>query len=515
MRTIILILAMTLSAAAAETPLTGLKFGGDVNAGGFSLTNLSPDFASQNGLLKLDENGDVILGGNLWARRTVFYGYDEENIRGVFWANANGTWTMSQGPTNTLVLKNSPSWPNLHNDIFEIGCRYMKFGGETRSNWPAVYTPVSAGTWRNPDWFMLSWSEAPSNTPDTISYRTNLDQVIERQGFNLVKHDRVAQISEQHSFFELSFAVAPTNLASVSDNGYLTHIADGIVTASVTASTYGRTNTLVLRTEGSAIDRYWSAAAGSLRSAIISNVAANVTGATMRTFSTYDTENMLFERSTNLWMKPAPECVAAWNSRSGHLGGGVLLTPRHAVTAVHASFRPQAGDQVAWVDSTNGLWTATVLEEKNVAADIALIRLDQDIPVRVAKFLADPEAALPTGIFEVPLACGETHAGHHEYQLVVGGSRTWGERGYWGIGWWKAAEQPLWREYFRHYPIPGDSSQPVMFSTGTDYVILFCLYYPTSGPNLHAYLPEIEAAIAGWGDTNTLSFLDTTPYTEF
>jgi hypothetical protein len=372
---------------------------------------------------------------------------------------------------------------------------------------------LKSAAWRNPDWFQLSWIENPTNVPDSISYRTNLDQIIEHHGFNNTRYDRVAQISEQHSFFDLAFHVVPTNYASVSSNGYLTHLADGVVTASVTAATFGRTNTLFMRTEGMAIDRYWGASAGSLRSAIISNVAANVTNTSTATFSTYTPP--AFIRNTNLWVNPAPVCIAAWNSRSGHLGGGILITPKHAITAIHASFRPQVGDVVKYVDETNGVWITSVAAEVNVAADIGLIRFTTNVPVRVAKFLADPAGTLPTGIRELPLALGEVHFGTHEFQLVVGGSESWGQRGFNGISWWKAAEQTFWRALFKHFPVVGDSSQPVLFSTGRDFVALFALLSPTTGPNLHSYLPEIQATISGWGDTNTISYLDVTPYTEY
>ncbi len=468
---------------------------------------------STNLYLKPDENEDVtfprriVLGSNATD--------DPETMKGIFWNNANGTWVISMGPTNILRLANEPAHPNLHNDIFEMDFRYLRWAGETRSSWPSV---VSPGTWRNPEWFNLVWALSPTSCPDSTTYRTNLDQVLERQGFNNVRYDRVAQISDQHSFFDLDFTVEPAERASVSSNGYLTHLADGVVTAAVTAATFGRTNVLVMRTEGMAIDRYWDGAEGSLRAAIISNVAAGVgtTGATMRTFSAYNTNGTAFTRSTNLWIRPAPECVAAWNSRAQpYYGGGVLITPRHAITAAHASFRPQVGDTVKWVDSTNGVWTAVVDAEVLVAADIAMIRLDTEIPVPVAKVLANPAAALPTGIREIPLACGEVHFGAHEFQLVVGGSEGWNERGYTGISWWKAAERIAWRALFRHYPVSGDSSQPVLFSTGMDFVLLFCLYYPTSGPSVHSYLEEIQAAIAAWGDPETLSYLDVTPYTEF
>jgi hypothetical protein len=371
-----------------------------------------------------------------------------------------------------------------------------------------------AGSWRNPDWFNVSWVDAPSNAPDTTTYRTNLDQLVARVGFNNVKHHRIAQITEQHTFSALSFAVWPTNLASVTASGYLTHLADGAVTAAVTTADFGRTNLLTLRTEGYVVDRYWGGIPGSLRAAVISNVAVSVTGATMQVFSTWNVPSNTFVRSTNLWLQPAPACAAAWSSRGG-LIGAVLVTPRHAIAANHGGYRPVVGDTLKFVDATNGVWSAVVAAEKNVATDILMVKLDADIPVPPAKFLASPQEALPLGINELPLACGEVHGGYPEMQLVVGKSETWSAGAYATLAWWKAAEQPVWRDLFRHYPVPGDSSQPVIFSTGSDIVLLFALWFPTAGPNLHSFKTEIQAGITGWGDTNTLSFVDVSNYTEF
>lgn len=373
---------------------------------------------------------------------------------------------------------------------------------------------ITPGAWRNSNWFDLAWAVNPTNTADSSTFRTNLDQVIQRQGFNNVRHDRVAQISEQHSFFDLAFSVSPTNRAVINQSGYLTHLADGVVTASVTAASFGRTNALMLLTEGLAVDRYWSGTTGSLRAASIAAVDGSVTGATMEIFSTYATNTMTFVRNTNLWLRPAPECLAAWNSRSEHLYGGVLITPRHAIAAWH--FSPQVGDTMAWVSSNNVVTQAVVLAISNPAADISIVRLDRAVNgIPLAKFISDPEGVLPTGIREIPLALGEVHGGAHRMQLVIGGSAGWNERGYWGIGWWKAPERPSWRDLFYHYPISGDSSQPVLLTTGRDLVLLFCLFYPSSGPNVHAYLPEILAGIAAWGDTNQVEYLSTSTYTEF
>lgn len=432
----------------------------------------------------------------------LFQGFGSLNVSGH---TLSFSYEDGPVPFNYALIKNGPNGSVIASNEFLFS-----------DGKPVVTGPLAIVTnavWRNPDWFQLSWTENPTNMPDSISYKTNLDQVVEHHGFNHTRYDRVAQISQQHSFFDLDFAVIPTNLATVSSNGYITHLADGVVTASVTAATFGRTNVLFMRTEGMAIDRYWGACAGTLRATVISNVAANVTNTSTATFSTYTPPT--FIRNTNLWVKPAPVCIAAWNSRSGHLGGGILITPKHAITAIHASFRPQVGDAVTYVDETNGVWLTSVAAEVNLAADIGLIRFTTNVPVRVAKFLADPDGILPTGIRELPLALGEVHFGTHEFQLVVGGSESWGQRGYFGISWWKAAEQTFWRALFKHFPVVGDSSQPVIFSTGRDFVALFALLSPTTGPNLHSYLTEIQATISGWGDTNTISYLDVTPYTEF
>lgn len=371
---------------------------------------------------------------------------------------------------------------------------------------------LAPGTWRNPEWFQLTWEQSPTNAPDSTTFRTNLDQLIAREGFNNVRHDRVGQVSEQHSFFDLAFSVSPTNLANISSNGYLTHLQDGIVTAVVAAATFARTNLLVLRTEGGVIDRYSGGAAGSLRETVISNVMAHVSNAAVQIFSTYSPPST-FVRNTNLWIKPAPECLAAYNSMKGYYRGGVLVTPRHAIAAAH--YPPDVGDVMYWVDATNGVFSSTVTASTAVASDVQLIRLSDDVPVRRAKFLRNPEVALPTGIQKLPLALGEVHFGTPEFQLVVGETFFWSTGQYAMMSWWSAAAQPVWRALYRHYPVSGDSGQPVMFTTGTDYVLLFCLRGPTDGPNLHSYLPLIEAAIASLGDTNTIEYLDVSTFTEF
>lgn len=369
---------------------------------------------------------------------------------------------------------------------------------------------VTPGAWRNPDWFAVAWAQNPTSAPATITWRTNMDQVIQRQSFNLVKHDRVAQISEQHAFLDLAFSVTPTNLATINQFGYLTHLADGGVTVSVTSASFGVTNLLMLLTDGLPVDRYWNATTGSLRAAAIAAVDANLTNTTLNTFSTYAPAATNYVRNTNLWFRPAPVCLTATTS-SGN-GGATLVTPRHAIAAAHYS--PQVGETLTWVSSNNVATQAVVTAINNIVDDLNLLRLDRAVSsIDCAKFLASPVDALPTGIVNIPLALGETHGGFPRMQLVIGYNSGWTPASAYLA--WQTPTRTDYLNFFYHLPISGDSSQPVFLSTGSALLLLFCLHGPCAGPNIPAYKTSIQAKIAAWGDTNVLENIDTSTYTEF
>lgn len=469
-----------------------------------------------NGLAQISahlaESWQTVHGG--WIKAAYDYGTNALAI-----AQAEGIFSSWLGTNAYVKAEVDPSW-NAVSNVVTAGAaagataygwdNHADFGYLTNETDPSA---VSSATWRNSNWFQIAWTESPTNAADSIGYATNLDQIIERQGYNSTKYDRIAQVSEQHDWFDLIFAVAPTNLATVSSNGYLTHLADGVVTAVVSAATFARTNALALRTIGSVITRYWGGVDGTLRKAGYDAVSANVTGAVMDIWTTYEPAATNYARNTNLWLKPAPACLAAAVNGAANMGG-ILITPKHAVVAAH--YTPSAGSVMAWVSTGNVAFVRTVSASKGVVSDIALVQLNEAVPDDIprAKFIQDYEAYLPTGIYKVPLACGDVH-GTPRMQLVSGATADWNNTGAFGIGWWLVDDHPAWRDLFYHYPVSGDSGQPIFITTGTDLIPLFTMHTPCRGPCLHTYLPQIQAAIAAWGDTNTVEYLDVGSYQEF
>lgn len=479
--------------------------------------------AAHTGMVVLADSeanvGDLTVVGNVNVQGTVVpaavlmggYGSWGQTDKPVMWMTDKGIWRVFMQQDGSFAIRADPEDKRLTNDVFEVGARFFRFGGDVITNW---YKPTPAGAWRNPDWFDLSWLDNPTNAPDSTTLITNLDQVILRQGFSRVRHDRTALIENQHGFYDLTFSVTPTNIASLSESGYLTHLADGVCTTIVSAGSYAKTNTLFLRTEGGRIDRYWDAAPGTLRQTCLAAVDAHVTNASIEIFTSVDTGTLSWVRNPALWFRPAPECISPWNSRAGPLGAGVLVTPRHAITAKHASFRPQVGDTVAYVDGANNAYTAQVTAEVNVAGDLNLIQLDTAMDgVARAKLIPTPTVFFPTGIRYVPVGVGEAHAGGNKLQLGIAG--RWLGAGTDYSASWYSPDKPSWQALFYHWPVSGDSSQPVLMTTGTDVVLLFCLLGPDSGPCVHLNADLIQQRIRELGDTETLEYINVDSYQEF
>ena len=101
-------------------------------------------------------------------------------------------------------------------------------------------------------------------------------------------------------------------------------------------------------------------------------------------------------------------CMSPYNTRTGSGGGGVLVTPRHAVFTHHLGYYPKAGDRVRYVTPSNETEELTISEvavhPNNIGFginwwDIVVAKFDRDVPtsIKFAKVLpADPAPYLPT-----------------------------------------------------------------------------------------------------------------------
>lgn len=379
---------------------------------------------------------------------------------------------------------------------------------------------AGAPNWRDPYWFKVSFSEHPTNAPDTTVTQTNLDRIIFRDSWGAIRRDRIIQLSGMRGFYPVDYMATPTNVAVVSSNGYVQHLADGVATVTVSTHFRSSTNLLYFLTQpGSSVERNSDGATGTVRRSAIDGINAGVTGGQMTVFSSLDHATAVYVRNTNLFLRPAPACLAVWSSASSfsaeQWNRGVLLTPRHAVLASHVNDLG-VGVTCRWVRADNVVTDAVVTASVDLGSDVSLIRLDRAITgISPAKLIA-PELAiesLPTGLEYLPMALAEAH-GEPRMQCVVGASSDLGRSDIFAVNA-SAPVDPTWRTLFYHSPIIGDSSSPIFCVIGGDLVLVTELYASIAGPSMSYWSPAIQAQIAAWGDTNMLEFINHNAFRRF
>lgn len=373
----------------------------------------------------------------------------------------------------------------------------------------SIFTP----SWRNLDYFDMTLVDVYSNVPPANSYITNQDWVTAVYADNQVRNDKQIILKNVHDYPIITYSVIPTNLATVSSNGYITHKAVGIITSVVSSATFSRTNILYLPMRASVEAVYYQGATGSIRRAAEDNINLYITNATMRIFSTYNVSERIFVRSTNLWFRPSPACVAVLNNN--RYKGGVLITPKHMISATHYGV-PPIGSNVIFVTTNNIVITNTVINNASLGSDVSITRFSDSITITPAKLLTNFYAILPTGTLEIPMGMGESHAGSPYIQIGLGNC-TLSELSSWNkyMTTWKQTANTLLIPYFYHYPVSGDSSQPMLISTGTDIILVGQFYSSWGGTFTSALASSIQQQITSWGDTNTISYINNALWRNF
>jgi len=101
-------------------------------------------------------------------------------------------------------------------------------------------------------------------------------------------------------------------------------------------------------------------------------------------------------------------CMSPYNTATGNGGGGVLVTPRHAMFTQHVGYYPKVGSKIRYVTPSNVTEEFTVIAvsvHPNASGqsiswwDVAVVKLDRDVPgtVKFAKCLpSDPAPYFPT-----------------------------------------------------------------------------------------------------------------------
>lgn len=194
-----------------------------------------------------------------------------------------------------------------------------------------------------------------------------------------------------------SFTSQSPSIATVDTSGNVTRVTDGTALINVNSDWLKRQIPVpVSRQGGQTIAQLTGYATSSLAKsdsdAIDSLIASIATTTTLKLFSSTDNTNGVYVRNTSNWLTAGgidTSCIAVWNSSTGTQGAGVLISPRHIILASHNAYG--IGTIVRFVDNSNNLITATVLNAGNVAGtDIEVEVLSADVSSAIKPCLILP-----------------------------------------------------------------------------------------------------------------------------
>jgi len=200
-----------------------------------------------------------------------------------------------------------------------------------------------------------------------------------------------------------------------------------------------------------------------------------------------------FQVNPSFWAKDVDlSCASPWNSASGVLRAGTLVSKRHVVFAQHFALWP--GVRIAFVDGEGQACVCSIKKIKAIPqSDISVGLLDYEVTpnIRPAKILPEDfrkhlgdAAGLPTATFD------------KEERLVVADLMAFPTNAEWRIG--KALKPDNARRLaFNRMLRSGDSGNPAFLIVGNTPVLLYTLHGGRygSGSAIHSFRREVQSAM--------------------
>lgn len=188
--------------------------------------------------------------------------------------------------------------------------------------------------------------------------------------------------------------------------------------------------------------------------------------------------------------------VAGWNTVSGSIAydhGATLISPRHFIAANH--YNVNTGSVVGFIDASGNHIERTVVDNINIAGtDISMGVLDSDVPDSITYYPIISSSTLASyfqktqDVFEdMPIVTLDQEA-----KVLV--SNMFNITNNSSMYHLKYGTLP--RKEFGEILISGDSGQPAFMVIDNSPILLFTHYHSTDGPNIGAYIAEINAAMA-------------------
>lgn len=177
-----------------------------------------------------------------------------------------------------------------------------------------------------------------------------------------------------------------------------------------------------------------------------------------------------------------------------------LISPRCFLSCNHGGYWPDEGGEVLFVDNSNNVHTATVLDTTHVGSDIQVGLLDADIPSDITplKFISENALLTKTTRWHAGNPGWSTYRLSHvpllaftQHELLMPAEDA-PKSFYGGLSFWPAfvsnMRMPEW--LLRIYT--GDSGNPVCMVLDGELIACTQFYYPNLGPSLLIYQSLIQ-----------------------
>ena len=189
-----------------------------------------------------------------------------------------------------------------------------------------------------------------------------------------------------------TFISSDPSIATVDNNGLVTHVSNGVATITMSAGNQSISDTLYFQTLSSGnVDTFNSYLSGSLAYHISDTIDSRLVGKNkvdnLKIFTTQNHSTQTYVRNPNVWCADLPNlltCMSPWNSTGGSQRAGTLISPRHIIFAAHFQINTNATIRFVKMDGTvvNRTMTNKITHPSYAPyyPDITVGLLDSDVP---------------------------------------------------------------------------------------------------------------------------------------
>lgn len=245
----------------------------------------------------------------------------------------------------------------------------------------------------------------------------------------------------------------------------------------------------------------------------INGLIAGKTDLNVFDIATWASTPASFPRNADCWANGIDlSCASPWNSQSGSIRAGTLVSKRHVVFANHEGFYLNNGATITFVTPDSQAVVREVIASQRVGTtDIHVGLLGEDVPqgIAFAKVLPSNWSAYMslTGggfnrLFVPVLWLNQTETAAIRHLPSLGQSASTDAPG----GVYANYSQAI---------ATNDSGNPMFLVINGEPVLLACQFTPGAGPHLAHHATAVNAAMSALGGGYQLTTVDLSAFTQF